>query len=84
LKTLTEPARAVPVYGEYDIAVLGGGPAGIAAAFATSRAGRKTLLIERPSPCRLRVQAVVIFSRRAPPQVTAAYPQIASVPGGSC
>ena len=56
MKTLTEPARAVPVYGEYDIAVLGGGPAGIAAAFATSR--RKTLLIERPSPCRLRVQAV--------------------------
>jgi len=54
LKTLTEPARAVPVYGEYDIAV-GGGAAGIAAAFATSRAGRKTLLIERPSPRRLRV-----------------------------
>src|SRR3954453_4045371 len=47
LKTITEPARQVPLYGEYDIAVLGGGPAGIAAAVAASRAGRRTLLIER-------------------------------------
>ena len=45
--TITEPAREVPVYGEYDVAVLGGGPAGIAAAVAASRAGRRTLLIER-------------------------------------
>src|SRR6267154_2547932 len=47
MRTITEPARKVPLYGEYDIAVLGGGPAGIAAAVAASRAGRKTLLIER-------------------------------------
>jgi FAD dependent oxidoreductase len=46
-KTIVEPAREVPVYGEYDVAVLGGGPAGIAAAVASARAGRKTLLVER-------------------------------------
>jgi hypothetical protein len=47
MKTITEPARDVPIYGEYDVVVLGGGPAGIAAAVAASRAGRKTLLVER-------------------------------------
>ncbi|MGA7808233.1 FAD-dependent oxidoreductase, partial [Bradyrhizobium sp.] len=36
-----------PVYGEYEVAVLGGGPAGIAAAVASARAGRRTLLVER-------------------------------------
>src|SRR3979411_1347930 len=41
------PARQVPIYGEYEVAVLGGGPAGIAAAVAAARAGRRTLLIER-------------------------------------
>ncbi|HXI05386.1 MAG TPA: FAD-dependent oxidoreductase [Bradyrhizobium sp.] len=45
--TITEPARQVPLYGEYEVAVLGGGPAGIAAAVAAARAGRRTLLIER-------------------------------------
>src|ERR1700730_17217990 len=47
LKTITEPARQIPLYGEYDVAVLGGGPAGIAASVAAARAGRRTLLIER-------------------------------------
>jgi FAD dependent oxidoreductase len=46
-KTIQEPARHIPVYGEYDVAVLGGGPAGIAAAVASARAGRRTLLVER-------------------------------------
>jgi hypothetical protein len=46
-RTLTEPSRATPVWGEYDVVVLGGGPAGMAAAVAAARAGRKTLLIER-------------------------------------
>ncbi|MGC2809637.1 MAG: FAD-dependent oxidoreductase, partial [Bradyrhizobium sp.] len=44
-KTIEEPARQVPLYGEYEVAVLGGGPAGIAAAVAAARAGRRTLLI---------------------------------------
>jgi len=47
VKTVTEPARQIPLYGEYEVAVLGGGPAGIAAAVAAARAGRRTLLIER-------------------------------------
>ena len=46
-KTITEPARQIPLYGEYEICVLGGGPAGIAAAVAAARAGCRTLLIER-------------------------------------
>jgi hypothetical protein len=47
MKTIEEPARKIPLYGEYDVAVLGGGPAGIAAAVAAARAGRRTLLVER-------------------------------------
>src|SRR5436305_1063208 len=46
-RTISEPAREVPLYGEYEVAVLGGGPAGIAAAVASARAGRRTLLIGR-------------------------------------
>ncbi len=47
MKTISEPARDIPLYGEYEVAVLGGGPAGITAAVAAARAGRRTLLIER-------------------------------------
>ena len=46
-RSIEEPARQIPLYGEYEVAVLGGGPAGIAAAVAAARAGRRTLLIER-------------------------------------
>src|SRR6476660_200222 len=46
-RTLSEPARQTPVFGEYDVVVLGGGPAGIAAAVAAARTGRSTLLVER-------------------------------------
>lgn len=42
-----EKAREVPVYGEYDVVVAGGGIAGIAAALAAARHGAKTLLIEK-------------------------------------
>lgn len=44
---LMEPARRTPVLGEYEVVVLGGGPAGMAAAVAAARAGRSTLLVER-------------------------------------
>ncbi|SDT35253.1 FAD dependent oxidoreductase [Bradyrhizobium canariense] len=46
-QTIEEPARQIPLYGEYEVAVLGGGPAGIAASVAAARAGKRTLLIER-------------------------------------
>jgi hypothetical protein len=46
-KTLSEPARQTEVHGEYDVVVLGGGPAGMAAAVAAARGGRSTLLVER-------------------------------------
>jgi hypothetical protein len=42
-----EPERRVPVFGEYEVVVLGGGPAGIAAAAAAAGHGHKTLLVER-------------------------------------
>ncbi len=41
-----ESARDIPVLYETDVLVCGSGPAGIAAALASSRAGAKTLLIE--------------------------------------
>ena len=44
---ITEPGRQTPVYGEFDVVVVGGGPAGIMAAAAAARAGCSTLLIER-------------------------------------
>lgn len=47
MPSITEPARNTPVFGEFEVVVLGGGPAGIAAAAASGAQGRKTLLIER-------------------------------------
>jgi hypothetical protein len=44
---ITEPERRVPVVAEADVVVLGGGPAGVAAATAASRAGARTILLER-------------------------------------
>jgi len=42
-----EPQRRTPVWGEFDVLVLGGGPAGLAAAVSASRHGARTLLVER-------------------------------------
>jgi hypothetical protein len=47
MKTVIEERRETPVLGEFEVVVVGGGPAGIAAAAAAGRAGRSTLLIER-------------------------------------
>lgn len=44
---ILEPQRNTPVIGRYDVAVVGGGVAGIAAALSAARAGAKTVLLER-------------------------------------
>jgi hypothetical protein len=46
-KTITEPARKIPVFAETDVLVVGGGPAGTAAAIAAARLGAEVLLVER-------------------------------------
>ena len=43
---LLEPARQIPIAGEYDVVVCGGGPAGVAAAIAAGRHGAKTIILE--------------------------------------
>jgi hypothetical protein len=44
---VSEPARQTPVLGDYEVVVVGGGPAGITAAASAARSGRSTILIER-------------------------------------
>jgi hypothetical protein len=44
---VVEPAREIPVVAEADVVVVGGGPAGVAAAVAAARAGASTVLVER-------------------------------------
>ncbi|MBU7004777.1 MAG: FAD-dependent oxidoreductase [Theionarchaea archaeon] len=47
MSTYTYPAKDIPVLGEYDVIVVGGGSAGCAAALSASRHGAKTLILER-------------------------------------
>ncbi len=44
---ITEPIKKVPVLGEYDVIVAGGGIAGISAALAATRQNKKVLLLEK-------------------------------------
>ena len=47
MKTVTEPGGQTPVVVETDVLVVGGGPAGQAAAVAAARAGAEVTLVER-------------------------------------
>lgn len=44
---ISEPARRVPVSGSYDVVVVGGGIAGVAAAVAAARCGASVCLLEK-------------------------------------
>ncbi|WP_421991926.1 FAD-dependent oxidoreductase [Roseococcus sp.] len=46
-ETVTEAARGIPVHANCDVLVVGGGPAGVAAAVAAGRQGARTILLER-------------------------------------
>jgi len=46
-KKIREEARETEVLGEYDVLVVGGGGAGIAASIAAAKSGARTLLVER-------------------------------------
>lgn len=45
-KVFTEPSKEIPIAGNYDVIVCGGGPAGFAAAVSAGRTGAKVKLIE--------------------------------------
>ncbi len=49
METFHEPARDIPVFAKVDVAVAGGGPAGLAAAIVAARNGADTILVERLS-----------------------------------
>ncbi len=46
-RSVTEPARQIPVLARCDVAVFGGGPAGVCAAAAAAREGKRVILVER-------------------------------------
>ena len=46
-QTICEPSRDIPVIARTEVLVVGSGPGGLAAAIASARQGRETMLVER-------------------------------------
>ena len=46
LPTVPQKARTLPVFGEYDVVIIGGGTGGAPAGIGAARAGAKTLVVE--------------------------------------
>jgi hypothetical protein len=44
---ISDPSREIPVVGQYDVMVVGGGMTGVAAALSAARLGAKVLIIEQ-------------------------------------
>ncbi|KLU62737.1 putative thiazole biosynthetic enzyme [Peptococcaceae bacterium CEB3] len=47
MQFIREPSKKVPVFAEVDVLVVGGGPAGLAAAISSAREGVSTMLMDR-------------------------------------
>ena len=47
IRTVDEPGQVTPIVAETDVLVVGGGPAGQAAAVAAARSGASVTLLER-------------------------------------
>ena len=47
MPTIPGVNREIPILGQVDVVVVGGGPAGVGAAISAARLGAKTLIVEQ-------------------------------------